>query len=65
MDALLSNEPIIYAFLYFGVLGVVAVWEGLAPRRVLTAPLRTRWLSPLRRTRSGFSPSERRADGRG
>ena len=46
-DALLSNEPMIYAFLYFGALGVVAIWEGLAPRRVLTAPLRTRWLNTM------------------
>ena len=46
-EALLSNEPTIYAFLYFGVLGIVAIWEGFAPRRVLTAPLRTRWLNTL------------------
>jgi sterol desaturase/sphingolipid hydroxylase (fatty acid hydroxylase superfamily) len=46
-DTLLSNEPIIYAFLYFGALGVVAIWEALAPRRVLTAPLRMRWLNTM------------------
>lgn len=46
-EALLSNEPTIFAFLYFGILGVVAIWEGFAPRRALTAPLRTRWLNTM------------------
>ena len=46
-EALLSNEATIYVFLFLGALGVVAVWEGFAPRRVLTASLRTRWLNTL------------------
>ena len=46
-EAVLNNEATLYAFLFLGVLGVVAVWEGVAPRRALTASLRTRWVNTL------------------
>jgi sterol desaturase/sphingolipid hydroxylase (fatty acid hydroxylase superfamily) len=40
---LLTHEPVIYAGLFFGTLALVALWESVTPRRVLTASLVQRW----------------------
>lgn len=40
---LLAHQSTIYATLFLGTLGAVALWEHLAPRRRLTAPMPTRW----------------------
>lgn len=40
---LLANQSAIYACLFLGTLGAVALWEHAAPRRRLTARMETRW----------------------
>lgn len=45
MDAV--NEPILRLSAFLGVLVAMAVWEAAAPRRRLTAPKGTRWVSNL------------------
>ncbi len=42
-EFLLENEREIYSVAFFGTLAIVALWEGLRPRRQGTQPLRTRW----------------------
>ncbi|MEW6599466.1 MAG: sterol desaturase family protein [Nitrospirota bacterium] len=43
----MGNEAVIRLGFFFGVLTVMAVWELLSPRRVLTMSKLTRWLSNL------------------
>ena len=44
---ILAHEPGIRLTLFLGVFGAVAVWEVLAPRRVLSASKAVRWLNNL------------------
>ena len=44
---LLNHEPFIRSGFFFGVLILMAVWEGLAPRRQLQTSRPTRWFSNL------------------
>ncbi len=46
-EALFANEPLIRLGGFFGVLMVMAVWEGLAPRRVQQVSRRQRWPNNL------------------
>jgi sterol desaturase/sphingolipid hydroxylase (fatty acid hydroxylase superfamily) len=43
----LSSEPVVRFGIFCGVLALMALWELLAPRRRLTTPKPTRWLSNL------------------
>ncbi len=48
MESLLvAHEPTLHFCALFLAIALVAVWEGTAPRRRLTASLRTRWLHNL------------------
>jgi sterol desaturase/sphingolipid hydroxylase (fatty acid hydroxylase superfamily) len=47
MPALLNSEPTIRLACFAGVLGVMAVWEFVAPRRALTANKPLRWASNI------------------
>lgn len=40
---LLAHQSAIYALLFLGTLGAVALWEHAAPRRTLNAPMQVRW----------------------
>ena len=40
---LLANHSAIYACVFLGTLGAVALWEHVAPRRPLTASMQVRW----------------------
>ncbi len=44
---LLNHEPQVRLSCFFGVLGLMAVWELVAPRRALTASKALRWASNL------------------
>jgi len=46
-DFVLANEKAIRMGVFFGILGVMAVWEILAPRRALTVSKAVRWVSNL------------------
>ena len=46
-ELLVRHEATLYALTYFGAIALVATWEGVAPRRVLGSPLRTRWVANL------------------
>lgn len=43
--AIVGQGALTYACIYFGGIALLAVWEGLAPRRALCRPLRRRWLA--------------------
>lgn len=43
MEALLANEPNLYALVTFGAIAVMLVWEGLAPYRDQVAGRNARW----------------------
>lgn len=40
---LIANQSAVYALLFLGTLGAVALWEHVAPRRTLNAPMPVRW----------------------
>ena len=40
---LLANQSAIYACIFLGTLGAVALWELVSPRRDLRASMRVRW----------------------
>jgi len=44
---LMAHEPVVRMGFFFGVLAVIALWELLAPRRVLTVSKALRWGSNL------------------
>ncbi|MEW5995489.1 MAG: sterol desaturase family protein, partial [Candidatus Zixiibacteriota bacterium] len=44
---LMFNETAIRFFLFVGILALMAGWEVLAPRRVLTVPKNNRWINNL------------------
>lgn len=44
---LLNHEPQVRLSCFFGVLGLMAIWELIAPRRALTASKALRWASNL------------------
>jgi len=44
---LLNHEPQVRLSCFFGVLGLMALWELVAPRRALTASKALRWASNL------------------
>jgi sterol desaturase/sphingolipid hydroxylase (fatty acid hydroxylase superfamily) len=44
---LLDNQSAIYAFLFLGTLGAVALWEHVSPRRDLRASMLVRWSGNL------------------
>lgn len=46
-QTLLEYERTLAGHLFWITLAVVAVWEGIAPRRALIAPLRLRWFNNL------------------
>ena len=46
-QTLLEYERTLAGHLFWVTLAVVAVWEGIAPRRALSAPLRLRWFNNL------------------
>ena len=46
-ELIIPNESLIRLGCFLGVLGVMALWEGLAPRRALTVSKPQRWLSNL------------------
>jgi sterol desaturase/sphingolipid hydroxylase (fatty acid hydroxylase superfamily) len=46
-EFVLANEKAIRMGVFFGILGVMAVWEILAPRRALTVSKAVRWVSNL------------------
>jgi sterol desaturase/sphingolipid hydroxylase (fatty acid hydroxylase superfamily) len=41
---LLANQSAIYAYLFLGTLGAVALWEHVAPKRDLRASMQVRWV---------------------
>jgi len=47
MDLIINNEIIIRLGFFFGVLGIMAVWEMRAPRRTLTVSKALRWTNNL------------------
>ena len=44
---LLDHEPAIRFGFFFGILVLMALWEGIAPRRPLTVSKKTRWFNNL------------------
>ncbi|TVQ57444.1 MAG: sterol desaturase family protein [Spirulina sp. DLM2.Bin59] len=46
-DQLLAREPLIRSLCFFGILAIMALWEGLAPRRPLLVTKPLRWGSNL------------------
>lgn len=44
---ILDHEPIIRVGIFFSILGLMAIWELLAPRRTLAVSKRIRWYSNL------------------
>jgi len=46
-DFILNHEPAIRLVCFFGIFAVMAVWELLAPRRVLSQSKRQRWFNNL------------------
>lgn len=46
-DFILANEPIIRSGFFFGMLGLMAIWEIVAPRRALTVSKAIRWVNNL------------------
>ena len=46
-EFILANEKTIRLGVFFGILGVMALWEILAPRRALTVSKTVRWLNNL------------------
>jgi len=46
-DTLLAQEPLIRAVFFFGILGIMALWERLAPSRRLSVSRPLRWGSNL------------------
>ncbi|VAW96115.1 Fatty acid hydroxylase family (carotene hydroxylase/sterol desaturase) [hydrothermal vent metagenome] len=44
---IMANEPYIRSSFFFGILGIMAVWEYLAPRRKLTVSKTIRWANNL------------------
>lgn len=46
-NSVLANEPVVRLSVFFGILGVMAVWEILAPRRALTVSKTQRWANNL------------------
>ncbi|MGC8713653.1 MAG: sterol desaturase family protein [Leptodesmis sp.] len=46
-DTLLAQEPLIRAVFFFGMLGIMALWEWLAPSRCLSVSKPLRWGSNL------------------
>jgi sterol desaturase/sphingolipid hydroxylase (fatty acid hydroxylase superfamily) len=46
-DFILDNEVSIRLIFFFGIFAIMAIWELLAPRRVLTVSKATRWTSNL------------------
>lgn len=47
IDTILDNEPVVRLSIFFGVLGVIALWEAVMPRRVRSFSRWTRWPSNL------------------
>jgi sterol desaturase/sphingolipid hydroxylase (fatty acid hydroxylase superfamily) len=43
----MNNEALIRLSFFFGTLGVMAIWEAIAPRRVLTISKPLRWINNL------------------
>lgn len=43
-EFILGHDRDIYTLAYFAAIGVIALWEGFAPRRAATRSLKTRWL---------------------
>jgi sterol desaturase/sphingolipid hydroxylase (fatty acid hydroxylase superfamily) len=46
-DFIINNEKIIRLVFFFGILGVMALWEIMAPKRALTVSKSIRWLNNL------------------
>ena len=46
-DWALAHEPAVRLGAFFGVFGLMALWEALAPRRTRSLPRRVRWLHNL------------------
>jgi len=46
-EFVMANEKVIRMGAFFGILGVMALWEMLAPRRALTVSKAVRWVSNL------------------
>lgn len=46
-DFILNNEPYIRSGFFFGILAIMAIWEYLAPRRILTVSKALRWANNL------------------
>src|SRR4030042_6229149 len=46
-DLILDQESIVRFAFFFGILIVMAVWETLSPRRVLTVSKKVRWFPNL------------------
>ena len=46
-DFIINNEKIIRMVFFFGMLGVMALWEIMAPKRALTVSKSIRWLNNL------------------
>ncbi len=46
-ESVMANEPIIRMVFFFGVLGVMALWEIAAPRRALSISKTVRWVNNL------------------
>ena len=44
MDAIIGHFPTVYFVTFCAAIFIVAVWEGCAARRPLSAPLRARWI---------------------
>jgi sterol desaturase/sphingolipid hydroxylase (fatty acid hydroxylase superfamily) len=44
-ELLVRHAAVLYGCAYFGSIALAAAWEGLAPRRALSGPLRARWLA--------------------
>jgi len=47
IDFILAYEPYIRSGFFFGILVIMAIWEYLAPRRILTVSRTTRWVNNL------------------
>lgn len=47
LDFISRNEPVIRLGFFFGVFALMALWEILAPRRVLLTPKTQRWIGNL------------------
>jgi len=46
-EFIMSNEMLIRVVFFFGMLGIMALWEIVAPRRALTVSKSVRWINNL------------------